>query len=78
MIDLATTQRETLTVDEVAEILQRSRRAIYYWLRDGKLPVVYTPFGQRVPTQAVRQLARIVYSGMPSHADAVQPVAKRA
>ena len=40
MIDLATTQRKSLRVDEVVELLGRPRRTIYNWVNSGRLQIV--------------------------------------
>lgn len=67
MIDLATTQRETLTVPEVRTIFQKSERTIYYWLSSGKLVIVRTGVGcgARVSTESVRKLARAIFGHVP-------------
>ena len=56
MIDLTTTTRQSLRVEEFAEIVGRSRRAVYYWIKTGKLHVVHMPIGQRIPLAECRRV----------------------
>lgn len=58
MIDLATTIRQTLRVDECVEIFGVSRRTIYNWIDRGWL-LVDEPDGQgcRVLVASARELA---------------------
>jgi excisionase family DNA binding protein len=57
VINLTTTSRQSLTIPEVRELLNKPRRTIYYWIETGKLPVIRTADGSRVPIGAVRALA---------------------
>lgn len=77
MVDLATTQKAYLRIDEIQEIFGRSRRTIYYWIERGKLPVETCPVGVRVPTRAVKRLAVVIYGCLPS-TQSVQRIAKSA
>lgn len=57
MIDLATTTKRTLRPDEVAEVLGKSKRSVYNYIRDGKLIVEKGVEGWRITTESVRDLA---------------------
>lgn len=57
MIDLATTSKTHVTIEECAEILRKSRRTIYYWIANGKIDASHTPLGQRIPVAELRRLA---------------------
>lgn len=63
MIDLHTTTRTFLTVEEAAAILNKSRRAIYYWIESGKIDTVYAPMGQRIPIAEVRRIFAYLREG---------------
>lgn len=58
MLDLATTTKAFVTVDEVAEYLHRSKRTIYYWIHHGKIDSTHTPLGQRIPIAELQRLAQ--------------------
>lgn len=70
MIDLATTDRCYLRVDEVQQLYGVSRRTIYYWVEAGKIPYVRLNHTLRFPVNALRQLV--------VHPDCVQPVQRLA
>jgi excisionase family DNA binding protein len=57
MVNLTTTTRTHLTVEETADLLTRSRRTVYYWIQSGKIDSLHTPYGQRIPIAEVRRLA---------------------
>ncbi len=66
MIDLSTTQRTSLTIDECQEIFGVGRKTIYNWLTSGKL--VKADAG-RVDVDSVR--ARLVCLTPPGLAECV-------
>ena len=45
----------SVSLVQAGQILGLSRRAVYYWIRDGRLRTVRTPMGsQRVLTESIR------------------------
>ena len=56
MVDLATTTKNFLRIDEVCELFDVSRRCVYYWIENGKLPSVHIGGSQRIPVEALRKL----------------------
>lgn len=82
MIDLRTTTRVHLTVEEFAEIVGKSRRAVYYWIAKGQLHTVVIPVGRRVTIDEARRVARLVLNdytfGMPPRPQSVQRMDKSA
>lgn len=66
MIDLATTEKRTLRIDETAEALGVSRRTVYNWIDRGLLLVVpMNGEGWRIDTDSVRaQAARRTPPGL--------------
>lgn len=56
MIDLDTTTRKHLRIDELVEILRVSRRTIYYWIEGGKIPSVRIGGTIFVPVSDLRKL----------------------
>lgn len=56
MIDLATTTRRSLRVDECQELFGVSRRTIYHWIRNGRLTIDDVPSegGWRICIDSVR------------------------
>jgi hypothetical protein len=56
MIDLATTSRQFIHVDEFATAVQRTRRTIYYWIQLHKISLVETPLGKRIPIAEARRI----------------------
>lgn len=57
MIDLTTTTRQYLTIEEFAASIGRARRTVYYWIASSKVLAVYTPFGQRIAIHEARRIA---------------------
>lgn len=57
MIDLATTQRLHLRIDEFAELFGVSRRTVYNWRKGGGLPFVYIGQECRISVQVAKDLA---------------------
>ena len=56
MVNLETTSKQFLRITEVCELFAVSRRTIYYWIEDGKLPSVRIGQTYRIPVAALRQL----------------------
>ena len=56
MIDLETTTKKYLRVDEVTALLDVSRRCVYYWIESGKMPSVHIAGSYRIPVSALRRL----------------------
>lgn len=57
MIDLATTTRINIRIDEFAALFGVSRRTVYNWRKAGHLDFVYIGGACRIPIQEVRALA---------------------
>ena len=58
MIDLATTTKRTLRVDECMEVFGVSRRMIYYWIEQGRLSLIDSSLrGFRINVESARALA---------------------
>jgi excisionase family DNA binding protein len=61
VIDLATTTRLTLRVDECQELLGVSRRTIYHWLDNGKLQGVQSKHGYtQIDVESVRHRLAVI------------------
>lgn len=56
MIDLATTTRTSLRVDEVMELFDVSRRTVYNWISDKKIPTIIMDGTTRIDVQGLRKL----------------------
>jgi excisionase family DNA binding protein len=56
VIDLATTTRQYLRVEEVCELFDVSRRTVYYWIQNNKIPSTHVAGSQRIPVPELRQL----------------------
>lgn len=57
MIDLASTPRVNLRIDEFCEIMGVSRRTVYNWCKWGWIGFVYIGSERRIPIQETRDLA---------------------
>ncbi len=56
MVDLATTTKRHLRVEEVCELFDVSRRTVYYWIENGKLPSIKIGGSQRIPVDVLTKL----------------------
>lgn len=65
MIDLRTTTRVSLTIEEFAEIVGKSRRAIYYWITKGHVTVTMTHCGRRITVDEAKRLALLTLGYLP-------------
>jgi excisionase family DNA binding protein len=54
MIDLDTTDRCYLRVDEVAQQFDVTIRVVYYWVKRGKIPFTRIGGSIRIPVRALR------------------------
>lgn len=77
MINLVTTQKTHLTVEETAELLARSRRTIYYWITAGKIDAVHTPYGQRIPVTEIRRITQYLDAEGLHHLTTAHPAIER-
>lgn len=59
MIDLATTSRQYLLPEELAEIFRVSKRTVYHWIEDERVYVVRVAHSVRIPIAEARRLLRI-------------------
>lgn len=59
-IDLLTTTKQFLRLQEFAETINMSRRTMYNWIREGKLTTVKIGGSRRVPIAEARRLAKVV------------------
>ena len=56
-IDLSTTTRQYLLIDECAELFVVSRRTIYNWLNAGVLTSIKIRGSRRITVESARQVA---------------------
>lgn len=56
MVDIDATDRTFLRVDEVMTILGVSRRTVYYWVQQGRIPHVHIGRTLRFPIHDLRRL----------------------
>lgn len=56
MIDLATTDRASLRVDEVMELFDVSRRTVYNWISDKKIPTIIKNGTTQIDVEGLRRL----------------------
>ncbi len=56
MIDLATTTKQYLRIDEFVQLFGVSRRTVYNWRRAGRLAFIYVGQGCRIPVEEARRL----------------------
>lgn len=57
MVDLATTVRQNLRIDEFTEIFDVSRRTVYNWRVSGKIQAIQVGGTLRIPVSEARRLA---------------------
>jgi excisionase family DNA binding protein len=55
VINLATTPRQTLRIQEVMELFEVSRRTIYYWIEHQKIPTVIVEGKIRIEVDELRR-----------------------
>lgn len=55
MVDLFTTRRQFLRIDEVTEILEVSRRSVYLWIATGKIEYIRIGNGYRISVAGLRR-----------------------
>lgn len=60
MIDLATTTRRTLRVDECQELFGVSRRTIYHWISNGHLDGAHLNGWMQISVVSVRERMALV------------------
>jgi excisionase family DNA binding protein len=64
MVDIYTTQRKNLRVDEVMEIFNVSRRTVYYWIEKRRIAAVNIGGGRfAIPVADLRRRADESYTG---------------
>ena len=76
MIDLDTTTKKFLRVDEVCALLEVSRRTCYYWIESGKIPSVHIGGSYRIPVAAFRKMIA-AEAPLPSYSSASVQSAQR-
>lgn len=59
MIDLATTSRQYLLPEELAEIFLVSKRTVYHWIEDERVRVVKVAHSVRIPIDEARKLLQV-------------------
>lgn len=73
MIDIHTTTRLNIRIDEFTELFNVSRRTVYNWRRAGKLSFIYVGQECRIPIAEVRALADGTKSIQTKHHKLGQP-----
>lgn len=76
MVDLATTQKQYLNVDEVMEIFGVCRRTVYYWFEKGRvIGVSIGGGGIRISVADLRRLVQAPCAFSDRHQASVQSYA---
>lgn len=75
MINLDTTTRTHLRIDEFAELIGKRRRMVYYYVKQGKLHTEVTWAGTRIPIAEARRVIKLLEdqgADLPCLTDSVQ------